>query len=226
MESQDKILYIEEGSGIFKKIIKIFVIILIIALVGVFWWNNNKSVTISLEGNPSQVSIPLKTAELKLARGNFIYAFKKEKVLNYERYLVGLTNIYGKWKATLPDPTDIYSASYELYPYDEKNKKVMDMQKELGKKGEISQSFNTREEAEEFKNMMDNVSNKKISLSILSADENIREKSKKIKANDVIIVSGTHFKRTKIIENGIEKDLSTGFGGTDLFYLTGLDKAY
>ncbi len=225
MNYETNIQYEQSKNVGFPKKIFIIIGIIIIVSAGVIWFikSRDNEVFISLENIPENITISKNTKELKLRRGDYTYTLIRKDGLESNKYLVSLTDTFGKWITDRNDPIDTYSASYELLPYDEKHKKALELSKTLNESGRFDIPIGSQEEGQELMELMNNLEKEKINVAILPADPLIREKSKNVKINDIITVSGIYFDHSKVEKNGMEQKMSQCLQNVDLFYVTYLN---
>ena len=175
---------------------------------------------INLDDIPSQIDIPTSTGTLKLTRGAYTHTLTKKAVLKNRKYVVVQTDTLTFTPEHQSSPDDAYCKFFEAVPADD----------EAALRGKDMQPGNyvirTDEDMKKAKQMASDVqhfNSARINIGILPADDSIRDRSKEIREDDTISVSGIHYKHSEVMKNGQKEPLSHCLATTDVLYLTSLE---
>jgi hypothetical protein len=203
-------------------IVAILFITVMLLIIGVVIFRNTSGETFSVtlsEGGEFP-SIPEGTKVLKLVNGDITYTLERKEKLYFSRYLVSMIDIFKNWDTDISDSIEYFSASYELYPYDEKHRRALEMSKDLNEKGSFDIPVGSEEEGQEIIDLMNDLESEKINTMIMPANTEVLNKSKEVVVNDIVIVSGIYFKYSKVEQKGVEQNMSLCLQNVDLFFVT------
>ena len=174
---------------------------------------------IDLSDLSSSIIIPVSKGTIKLARGTYVYTYKKKATLRNEKYVVSITDMLSYTAEHKASPDDAYSKTLEIVSAKDKSAiRAIEGFKAGGGRIEVQGGV---AEARQVIADAKRLNQAKFAIGILPADNTIKNISKEIEESDAITVSGVRYKLSGITNNGKKEPIAYCLS-MDVFYLSDL----
>ncbi|MCK4993546.1 MAG: hypothetical protein KAS13_00690 [Candidatus Omnitrophica bacterium] len=174
---------------------------------------------IDLNDLSSSIIIPVSKGTIKLARGTYVYTYKKKATLRNEKYVVSITDMLSYTAEHKASPDDAYSKTLEIVSAKDKSAiRAIESFKAGGGRIEVQGGV---AEARQVIADAKRLNQAKFAIGILPADNTIKNISKEIEESDAITVSGVRYKLSGITNNGKKEPIAYCLS-MDVFYLSDL----
>lgn len=174
---------------------------------------------IDLNDLSSSIIIPVSKGTIKLARGTYVYTYKKKATLRNEKYVVSITDMLSYTAEHKASPDDAYSKTLEIVSAKDKSAiRAIESFKAGGGRIEVQGGV---AEARQVIADAKRLNQAKFAIGILPADNTIKNISKEIEESDAITVSGVRYKLSGITNNGKKEPIAQCLS-MDVFYLSDL----
>lgn len=183
--------------------------------------NNASPNRINLSDLSTPINIPPSMKNVKLTRGTYIFTLTKKETINHKKYIVYMTDKLSYTPEHKASPDDAYSKTLDIVSTNDKIAvRALESFKSAGH-FEIK-SAQDMSKAHQLVADSNHLNEVKFAIAILPANNSIKEKSKRIKEGNKIVVNGVRYELSKIINGDKEEPISHCLR-MDVFYVTQLE---